>query len=90
MKVIGVGFGSAFGVENCDSLCFESEQGEAHSHAVIVISLNAGGLWDSGVDGESIGVFFGVDPGTVKFCDDGGDAVSFFVSHMSDVANACG
>ena len=42
-EVVRVGFGGAFGVEDCDAFGAEAGDGEGHGHAVVVVGGDAGG-----------------------------------------------
>jgi len=57
---------------------------------MIVVGVNAAGLWSSRVNGETIGMFFGIESGSLKFGGDGGDAIRFLVPRMADIADAGG
>lgn len=90
VEVAWVGFGGAVWVEDGDTVGFESQQREAHGHTVIFVRMDTGWLWGSGVDGEPVGMFFGVDAGASKFVDDGCNSICFLVPHVFDVTDACG
>ena len=90
LKVARIGFCSAAGIKNDDSGGSESQQRKAHGHTVVVIGVNAARLWASRVNGETIGMFFGTDPGSLEFGGHGGNAIRFLVPHVADIVDTGG
>ena len=96
LKIIGKGFGDAFGVFDAhwQPGRVKSRQRETHGHAVVVIGVDAGrapvGRCGWGGDAQKVAAFFHRSAELAQFGSHGGQAVGLFYPPTGDVAQGGG